>query len=416
MTRITKIVFSSLLSIFFLHLWSCNEQPSQIAVNLLPDTAAVKGISSLDTQIIVSQRVYKADFPLFNYGAVLIGKADGMTAAFISNFAFIPDTLDYLKVEDIELFQITMYPHRYTYGDSISGYFGFDIYKVNRRWNRDTTNYDSLFKSPANYYDPIPIASWSGKIPRGDSLGTVQIDLPKELLIDWLRTETVFDPDSGKNVTRRIPNWGIIFVPHAQCNVIHRFHGNQPSPNAISSIIKVDYKDKNDSLRSFNMISGIDMTFLEVPKPDTNFIVIHNGINYWTELQFDLSMIPRFSGIHKSQLILHIVEDSTKIGNIKFDSTVIEANFFMNDYLNPIFQFLGANMTQRTQFLFPSFSSAIQYWNRTTGKGSLILMPHSINAQARQLDRYYFYGINHPDISKRPVLKVIYTTNPSQYE
>jgi len=235
MTRITRIIIASFLIVFVLHLWSCNEQPSQIAVNLLPDTASVKGISSLDTQLIVSQRVYKADFPLFNFGAILIGKAGGMTAASISNFAFIPDTLDYLKVEDIELFQLTMYPHRYTYGDSISGYFGFDVYKVNRRWNRDTTNYDSLFTSPADYFDPIPIVSWSGKIPLGDSLGTVQIDLPKELLIDWLRTETVFDPDSNKNITRRIPNWGIAFVPHAACNVIHRFHGNQPSPNAISS-------------------------------------------------------------------------------------------------------------------------------------------------------------------------------------
>jgi hypothetical protein len=415
MSQFLKILLIALVVVFALKFSGCNEQPSKIAINLLPDTSQIKGISSADTQLITSQRVFQADFPLFNVGGILIGKSNGISAAAISSFAFIPDTLDHLKIENIENVKLTIFPHRYAFGDTNSGYFGFDIYRINRRWAKDTTTYDSLFVVPANYYDPIPVASWSGKILLKDSLETVSIDLTKELIIEWLRTETVFIPDSGKEVKRIIPNYGLILVPHQQCNVIHRFYGNSPTAD-FSSLIKVEYRDGSDSLRELNLISGVDMTFLDIPMPDTSYIVMQNGANYWTELEFDLSMIPQFSGIHKTQLTLHFVPELSYRGNIKLDTTVLEANYFIDDYLNPIFQFTGSNAQNINEFFFPSFTSAVQYWNRTTGKGSLIIMPHTFNNQTRQLDRYVFYGLNHPDVSKRPSLKVIYSTNPSMFE
>lgn len=394
---------------------SCNDKPSDLAVNLLPDTVAVKTISSEDTLLITGKQVYMPNYPIFNNGSIFIGKFEDISAASLVNFAFLPDTLGNLKVEQIESVELTLFPDRYAYGDTMGGNFGFDIYKVIRKWTPVTTNYDSLFVSPANYFSSEKVQSYEGKIVLKDTIDPIKISLPASLIIDWLKTEPVLDTVTNTIKPKIIPNWGLSFIPKDNSTVVHRFEAAAPS-KLISSTIVVKYKiEGSDSTRFLNLISGIDVSYLKTSEPDTSDIVIQNGLNYWTRLDFDLSMIPRFAGIHKAQFELTLDPARSRKGNVPLD-TIIEMAYFTDSVKNAKFDYTGGRQLNSDKYIFPSLTSITQYQNRYEGKFSLVLMPYLITNQSRELERLTFFGLNNPDPEKHPVLKIIYSLNPAYLE
>ena len=401
----------TLVCICILVICSCNDKPGDMAINLLPDTVKVKSISTYDTVLITGATVYRSKFPLFNLGTVFIGKANGISAVTLLNFAYIPDTLGTLTEDKIESVKLNIYPQRYAMGDSLKGILEFDIYKVVRRWNPDTTNYDSLVVAPADYFGE-KLTPYSGRITLQDTINPIVMELPKKLILDWLKTELVKD-STGAMVPKRIVNWGIAFVPTQNSTVINTFSSNT-STGVTSSKIFVNYRDSKDSLNVLELVSGVDVSYLDVPKPDTNDIVIQDGANYWTEVFFDLSMIPKYAGIHKSQFEMYLKPSKCYQGNMPLDS-VLEGDYYSTSTGTATFQYLAYRDSNTDKYVYPSFTSAIQYWNRTTGKGSIVLMPHSTANQARELERLVFYGLNAPEKDKRPVLRVIYSVNPVNY-
>jgi hypothetical protein len=392
---------------------SCNDKPGDLAINLLPDTVKIKSISTYDTTLITGTRVYRPHFPLFNLGTVFLGKANGISAVTLLNFAFIPDTLGTLTEDKIESVQLRIYPNRYAMGDSLNGTLEFNIFQVVRRWNPDTTNYDSLIVAPANYFGSEKLYLFTGRITLQDTINPILINLPKKLILDWLKTEMVLDTTTHTMVPKRITNWGIAFVPTQNSTVINSFSSNT-STNVTSSKIFVNYRDKKDSVNVLELVSGVDVTYLDVPKPDTNDIVIQDGGNFWTEISFDLSIIPKYAGIHKAQFELFLNPSKSYQGNVPLDS-IVEGDYFYQANSTPTFQYLGYKEPNSNRYIYPSFTSAVQYWNRNSGNGSIVLMPNSPSNQGRELERLVFYGINAPEIEKRPVLRVIYSVNPANY-
>lgn len=400
-------------AIFLLH--SCNDKPSDLAVNLLPDTVSVKTISSLDTLLITGKTVYMPKLPIFNSGSVFIGKFEDITAVTLLNFAFLPDTLGNLTIEDLKSAKLTLYPDRYAFGDTLSGNYGFDIYRVNRRWTPDSTTYDSLMISPANYFDPIKIGTYDGRINLKDTIDPINIELPYDMIIDWLKTEMVLDTAKNTMVPKRIPNWGLAFIPKDNSTVINRFEASAPA-KALASKITIEYLNRTlDSTVLLNLISGVDVTFLSTSVPDTSEIVVQNGLNYWTKLDFDMSMIPRFSGIHKAQLEFTLDPSRSRHGNVPLDS-IISLALFENDLKSSFFDYTGGRLSGTNTYQFPSITSVSQYMNKYGGKFSLVLHPNSIVNQSRELERLTFFGFNHPDTTKRPMLKIIYSLNPAYLE
>ncbi|MFA5511534.1 MAG: hypothetical protein WC313_03705 [Candidatus Kapaibacterium sp.] len=394
---------------------ACNDKPSDLAVNLLPDTVAVRSVSSYDTLLITGKTVYAPKMPIFNNGSILIGKFGELNAVSVINFAFLPDTLGSLTESEIQSVEMTMFPDRYAFGDTVSGNYGFDIYKVVRRWVPDSTTHDSLMISPANYFAQEKIMRWENRIDLKDSIDPVKITLPKDLIIEWLKTEEVLDTVSNTMKPRRIPNWGIAFVPTENTSVIHRFEAAAPS-KTMSTEILVKYKTAADTAdRELNLVSGVDVTFLKDTEPDTSDIVIQNGLNYWTRFDFDVTSIPRYSGIHKAQFELTLDPERTRQGNVGLDS-VVEFGYFVDGEQVSTFNYTGGRQAESDKYLFPSLTSIIQYMNKYSGKFSLVLMPHSLNNQARELERLTFFGLNHSDSTKRPVLKIVYSLNPAYLE
>lgn len=408
-----KKINNILALIITLYLVSCNDKPVDMAVNLLPDTVTTKGISSFDTLLIPAIKVYRAKFPIFNLGSLFIGKANGISAVSLSNFAFLPDTLGYVTEDRIESAKLTIYPRRYAMGDTNNPNLSFDIYRVIRAWTPDTTNYDSLMLSPANYFGE-KIGTFNGSIQLKDTMDPITFDLPKNMIADWLKTTNVYDTTLKDSVPKRIVNWGIAYVPNSSCNVINSLYSNKIG-GKIFSIININYKDKNDSTQILSLSSGVDVSFLDAPKPQENEdIVLWNGINYWTEISFDLSMIPKLSGIHKAQFDLFLDESKSFHGNNKLDS-IIEANYFQNPDGESTFQYVAAR-DSANRFRFTSLTSTFQLLNKGNGKGSIVFMPNNTNNQANELDKLVFYGLNAIDTTKRPQLRIIYSLNPSNFK
>jgi hypothetical protein len=407
--------FSFFAAIGLFLISSCNDMPSDLAVNLLPDTVAVKTLSSEDTLIITGRTVYAPHYPIFNNGSVFIGKFNDITAATLLNFAYLPDTLGNIKEEQIESAVLNLYPERYAYGDTLGGTMGFDVYRVIRRWTPDSTTYDSLFVSPSNYFATEKIQSWEGKITLKDTMDKISINLPSNLIIDWLKTEMVLDTATKTMKPKRIANWGLAFVPKQNSTVIHRFVASAPTQVVSTSLIVKYKKEGQDTLSYLNLLSGVDVSFLKTPLPDTNEVVIQNGLNYWTRFDFDLSMIPKFAGIHKAQFELTLDESRSRKGNVPLD-TIVELAYFLNGKQSTTFDYTGYRVEKSNKYLFPSITSMVQFKNKYDGKFSLVLLPYTLNNQSRELERLTFYGISNPDLSKRPILKIIYSLNPAYLE
>ncbi len=406
---IKKIGIISLFVAFFVLLNSCNDKPTGIGAELLPSNAEIKTITTSDTILITGNVVYAGKIETHNRGVILVGNYADESAAPILRYAFVPDTLAYLTANDIDSVILTLYPERYALGDTINGYYGFDIYKVNRRWSLDTTNWDSLFVSPKNYFDNTPIASYEGRLKLGDTMNPVSINLPADLIVDWFRTVEIFDNTGKKVKDSVIPHWGIALVPKANSNVVYSF-GAQGSAANKYSVIKVKYRGRIATDTICYLYSGIDKGFFKQNFVNDGSIVIQNGVNLWSKLQFDVSMIPKNAGIHKAQLEMFLDSANSFHGNFPLD-TVIQGLLFKDDAMKSIFYDYSAVKDPTSNlYRFPSITSAIQKWNQNTGKGELIITPYSMINLSYQLDKLTFYGPNCSDTTKRPILRIIYST------
>ncbi len=405
-----KISILAFVIAFFVLLSACNDKPTGIGAELLPSNADIKTITTYDTTLLTGNVVYAGRIESHNRGVIHIGAYLDNSVTSILRYDRVPDSLSYLTENDIDSVILTIYPERYALGDTVNGYYGFDIFKVSRRWSLDTTSWDSLFVSPRNYFDDKPLATYEGRLKLADTMSPVSINLPKSLMIDWFRTVPMYDSVKKVTVDSLIPNWGIALVPKPNTNVVFSF-GSQNSATNKYSVIRAHYRGKNAKDTVSYMYSALDKVFFKKNIAIDGSIVVQNGANIWSKLQFDLSMIPPNAGIHKAQLDIVLDSANSYHGNNKLD-TIIQALLFKekNEEKTIFYDYTAAKDPESNLYRFPSLTSAVQKWNLEGGKGQLIITPYNMINLAYEMDKLVFFGPNHPDSSKRPVLKVIYST------
>lgn len=390
--------FGFLLSIVLLY--SCNEKPTDIAYELISDTVSINIISHSDTNLIYGIE-RKVNSPCaFNTGNFFVGKAKGIDAISVIRFGYLPDSVSYLKESDIESVTLYLFPSRYAMGDTINPSFGFQIKKVENYWSASAT-FDSLTIPGMISYQ---VGSFEGKIDLLDTMKSIEINLDKKIIADWLvrRTDT----------NAYVVNWGIALIPTNNTNVIHSFNG-QGIGSVLMPGLKIIFNNKENNKDTINLDAAINSSFIKYPDyKDDGKIVFQGGLDVRTNLLFDLSMIPPFSGISKMDMQLTIDKENTVLGNLK--QVEVFRIDFVNDtakgLLGNYFYYMEASDTNLTKFYCPSLTSAAEMWNRRDGKGKLQVRGSDVESLYRRLDRYVFYGINDPDTNKRPKVRVIYTT------
>lgn len=396
-----KLISTFFLVITAIFLYACNEGPTEIGYNLLEDTTTVQKLTSDDTTIIydITSQVHSAN--LFNTGRIFLGKARGIEAVSIIRFADIPDTLSYLQEGDIESVRLYLYPERYAMGDTINGTNNFIIKKVNMPWTAQA-NWDSI--SVPGFMD-YQIASYNEKITLEDTMEVMTIDLDKKIIPEWFQLQ----PDTNIAVV----NYGIALLPQDNSSIINSFGGEGINTQYMgtSATLRVVYKEKNKNydIDTLFLYTGINSTFFKPDNYDSTDIIIQGGLDLQSDLYFDVSMLPPFSGINRVQLELTLNPEKSFSGNLE-QTRKIMINY-VNDTLNPAsnyFYFAEPADSNSQVYTAYSISSAVQLWNRGKGKGVLRLNGYNFSDQYQKLDRWVFYGNNEPDSTKRPRVKIYY--------
>lgn len=398
--KLPKVISSVFVFTAFALLSSCNDLPTEVGYDFLGDTVNIKVITQNDAALL-----YKINMPSYspsglNTTKIFCGKALGTTALSLIRFGNIPDTLSYLTEDNILSAEITISPKRYAYGDTVTPNFGFKLKRVENYWSVNS-NLDSI--STTGFFGR-DIAEFSGPIKLQDTIDKIVLNLDKKLITEWFALR----PDTNKAVI----NWGLALIPNESSNVIYTFGGEGiSSTDNNPPVIKVVFNDKNNKKDSIYLYTGLNASFFDLPPFDKDDIVIQSGLDVRTNLYFDLSMIPNFSGIAKMELELTLNKNKSSFGNFK------PKEFFRLDFVSDS---LGATASyyyyadkvdsNSVVYKCSSITSAAELWNRFNGKGILLMRSPDFDSQFQRLDRFVFYGLNEPDSTKRPKVKVIYST------
>ncbi len=387
---------------------ACNDLPTSISSSLLLDTIAVKPLTSRDTTIITSSNSFIYRIQIFNSGTMFLGKYDDVKGLAMIRFSEIPDTLGNLTVDDIDSATLYIPLLSYALGDSNNTTsLSFKVYKIIKLWTNET-NWDSLFTSGSisDYFDYSKvIGTFNGTIIQNDTaMATLSIPLDKNLMIEWFRLQK--DTDSAKTI------YGIALIPDENSNVIRTLSAQTVSENRTHPYISVTYKLNNNQYTSI-MNSAIDASCTNADPPETNSLTVQGGVSDRFNLTFDLSMIPDEAAIHAAEIEFTFDTTGSYAGNFGFDSTLDAKLFYDSTNQTNYIEYYGFRLNPTSNiYQFPSITSAIQYFIRHGKKGKLTFMPGTFQTEYRQLDRMKFFNIDAADTTKRPVLRIIYSTRP----
>jgi hypothetical protein len=428
--KIKKIlyIFSIALSVIILN--SCNELPTDMGSPLLFDTVGAVTASSTDIPAMVgnTKNILRKKTKL-NQNSFFIGIDDDLKSGGLMIFSTdnFQDSLRNKIISNIESVQLKLYPYDYTIGDITNRYVSFDIYRVNDDKAEDRTwvkglSYDDAVSPTNNYYNQAyKVGSYSGSTPSSNT-DSIYIDIDKNLIVDWLSNHYPATTDT-------VPmDWGLMLVPNDGSKCVRRFRSptvNTGSDTIYYNKLIIKYKDPNvanpDSILTFSFPTASEASFAKVNPPVTsNEIFIQSGIEYITQMDFDVSNIPSDASIVMAQLELTVNEEQSRFGSLVYDSTTALAAYNIYDKylsydpadvpLDSLNKHAGYYNTSTKKFIFRgALITAVEDWVYNRRIGHLwLFMGNTYN----KLDRLVFYPSSDPDPNKRPKFKVLYTKKP----
>ncbi|MFH1051347.1 MAG: hypothetical protein V1779_10525 [bacterium] len=404
-----RIILYSFVIVTILFLYSCNEEPTFMGSALLQDTVTIYPLSTSTNELIIAASTFLHHINTINKGVIHIGKANGITALSmvrftepIKNLSSDYDFFVNYSIDKIISCKVKLYTNRYTFGDSTNpNALSFKIYKATEWWSNLTT-YDSL--ETFNIIDySNPVGSFNGSVTQKDSMDNIEIDIDKNVFLDWVKQW--YDTKNGDTSVV----WGLACVPDENSMVIRQFSGlTNDTMNATEmTVIYLDTAGFQDTLI---LQKAIDKPFYKVDNYDKNDFIIQGALSLRGLLYFDLSMIPAKSSIHSAQFELTLNRENVIKGNYPMDSTLL-AELPSDTSLYDGDEFLRSYYAELVgdKFFFSSITSAVETWNRGTGKGVLVFHPEGAQNERWEFDKLTFYGPNEQDSTKRPVLKIIYS-------
>jgi hypothetical protein len=382
-------------------LFSCNEAPTPLGFSLVQDTVELYAINSFELHLIEKEETYFLPLNYVNPGFSLIGEANGYKSGVVIRFSGIPDTLTYVTENDIIECALNLQPERYALGDTLgSNYLSFSVYENTSMWVIETSAEDFFQKK---FQKHTPMSTFSGSVPRKDTMDKIIVDFDKALLLDWFK----------KQAEKKDTIWGISIIPNSDSKIISQFYGSGSHPRLAPFVRVIFNNTKSNKVDTLYLESAMEKNFsITDNKLDDNRLTLLGAICYKPRLSFDISSIPKFAGIHKAELHLPIDRSKCFSANVSLD-TIIRLDYFENetDEINkksPKYYYYGIRNTGNDVFKVYSLTSLLSYWNRNTGKGSLSVNFENSTSQYR-LNKFSFYTSNEPDSTKRPKLIVIYS-------
>jgi hypothetical protein len=394
-----KLFLPALLALAFL-LSSCNDLPTDLGRSYINDTIVIKALTSVDTTLILRIEQYRERGHYFEYGSILIGAAGDFKAAGDLRFAELPDTLTDITIDEILSSRLFLRPSYYTFGDSLDNSLVLTLHEETQLWD-STVIWEDIFNEDGTspFVDPHVIGIYSDKIPLQDTTD-ISMDIEKELVLKWLHNPS--DQSVLKNIA--------IIPDYSNSKVIREFNTTGYS-TSFAPYIEVIISRDGSSLDTVYLYSFTESYLVNSPYPDDGSLVVQGGNQLRSRVYFDLSMLHPYATIHKAQLELTLDKEKCIMGNRPSDSTMYLEYV---DTVNAITKYTYASYDGGDKFYAESVSPIIEYWNRNTGGlGSISFISYGYTDQNKEMERLVFYGINHPDSSKRPKLRIIYSYDPT---
>ena len=409
--RIISIIigFISIIS-----LQSCNDEPTMMGSTLLYDTVSIFPISTLTHPLVSSLDSRWMDFNIRDRGVFHVGMFKDVKAFSILQFYETLrniDSLDYLrnyKASQILSCKLKIPVDEYVLGDTNS--MSFKIYNVTKDWPSDKSKLD--YDEALGYLDMNRVI---GEFTGNDPEGIITIDINKELILEWFN---IWYKNKVLKDSSEI-TWGLALVPNNGVEAIRSFIGTV-NTSSDYPYLEITYNDSLGVLDTLNIQEETDKSFYAVAPINPNELVVQGGVSTRGIIRFDITQIPYRSAIHEAQLELSINMEKSFSGNNGLDDVLrwelpSDISKYYNDALDTLIDRIlmydeGKKIEDKYYFYY--VAPALEHINRNTGLGEIAIRNSSDQDEKRELDRLVFYGLDAPDSTKRPVLKIIYSKRP----
>ena len=431
-----KLSFKLFLMVFGIYLLStlnsCNEVP--VDIPLIQDTLEIYALSSNDVLgLIESKKQFfrELDGP-FNSQLHLLGRSGNYKSHLLYRFFGLPKDMPNITEQDIKEATLLLYPDKYCFGDTISYQQEFYAYELLDSISR-LNSFSDIFDANDNSSKLVnQIAFFSGNSQPKDSI-PIQLSVDKWLIQKWFQFAAKEDSirkiwldtsktlDLTKEENRYLfYSYSIGLVAGQNSKVINRFINRLDLDSLYNTKIKlvVNKKGKDTTIILKNSIGAYYPYAPEVTETDD---IVLQGIGQTRSvLNFNIDTIPPLSAILSCQLELTLDTTNSEFGNYGASQYLAGGQnddaFFIpgSENLN-VWPYIAYKDTNSYKYTFTNLTPLIDSWNRKNGIGNLVLAATrgtNPSTEFTYFDKYRFYGINHPDISKRPKLLIIYSRRP----
>jgi hypothetical protein len=392
-----KIVKCSSILILLMSLISCNDDPTSLGVNLLPEQDFINAstINSLDFNFEQKSFFYDTDsLSLANATKIFLGKNSNVKSTMLMKFyMFFPDSItDAINSDSLNLISATMAMEPiYTFGNE-NNYFDFTLHEVTDDWNSLEFGKNELEDLTYNSEDV------SSNRVFEDSLITLDID--KTLVENWLKLSA----EESQN-----ENYGVYFNFDATSDKVLGFPAISSLYDSVLTrlILIVEKPGKFTDTLSVQVTSDVHVVERTMEISSDKSIFVQGGIPIRSNLFFDVSQIPENSIINKATIKLFVNENESNIGTIASDYI---GALILDDYDSSLLNASYAPVNLHTDSLASNFSGEIthfvQEWIENGNNG----MKLYLQSEAETLNKIAIYATENSDLALRPYLEIIYTS------
>jgi len=393
LNRLIILLTISVLLLFSIN--SCNDDPTSIGANLLPNQDLIN-VNSIDSSFIQKARFYDTDTLALNSSSkVLLGKSDKVESTILMNFVmFLADSINEAILDNsiiIHSAVMEMEPI-YTFGESNSP-FDFTIHEITSEWNSLEFGKADL---PGLTYNAEDVSSNHQFL--GDSLITMDFD--KDLFLEWMKLSA--------NETQE-ENHGIYFEYTDETNKIIGFPAISPLYDSVLTRIKViiEVPSQFTDTLELQVTSDAHVVLGELPITSNQNIFVQGGIPVRSNMFFDISSIPNNAIINRAILKLSYDESETIMGSSSADILRVapvedfEASELSTDYLP-----LSISKDSVGTFYSGEITPIVQAWVSAENNGFQLYMIDEVET----VNKLAIATENHPNKDLLPYLEIIYTS------
>ena len=382
-SHVIVVLFSAFFGFI---LAGCSESPNQVGSTLLPgedvlrtDTMTVLAVKSTSQPVIIGTE---------SSPRLLLGKVNTTESWGLIRFAALPDSIHSKPLISAQLNLRTIYH----FGDSLAA-FSLAIHNVLMNWSSDSLTIDSL-KAPGFYDTKM---SGNGNFSSVGDTVTITIPLDTLMIRKW---GTVSDTT--------LTNFGLLLRP-TNSRVVKGFGTFSQGDAALRPQLLLRVQGSVGVIDTLIVNSGGNRFVATGPAPnwpsDSTRIYVQNGFAYRGAVDFNVSLLPLHSAIHKATLQLTIDPSHSQSNYFTADSLQV---FFVGDdgatltYLETLSESTRVGTTKVYQFSVGRF---VQRWMRGATSRRLVIAGFE---EWSSLDLFSFYGAG-ADKTLKPKLTIYYS-------